>query len=91
MNQVWQIGPAVKDGIPVVHKFDADNLNSKGILDLATSSGDRKKNATASTPAPAPANNTGGQNGKETGGSSKIWESDFSFYVFLLFLGVWLL
>ncbi|XP_016515873.1 auxin-induced in root cultures protein 12-like [Nicotiana tabacum] len=91
VNHVWQIGPVVKDGIPVVHKFDADNLNSKGILDLATSSGDRKKNAIAPTHAPAPANNIGGQNRKETSGSSKICESDFSFYVFLLFLGVWLL
>ncbi|XP_060168983.1 cytochrome b561 and DOMON domain-containing protein At3g25290-like [Lycium barbarum] len=36
-NHVWQVGTAVKDGIPVGHKLDPDNLKSKATLDLVTS------------------------------------------------------
>ncbi|CAN4098605.1 unnamed protein product [Withania somnifera] len=81
VNQVWQVGPAVKDGRPMMHKFDPDNLKSKGTLSLVTSSvGDRKN-----SPAPAPAPVVG--DGK-TGGSSRIWSKEASFYVFVMFLGV---
>ncbi|XP_047311452.1 cytochrome b561 and DOMON domain-containing protein At3g25290-like [Impatiens glandulifera] len=34
INQVWQIGPAVTDGFPAKHDFLAQNLASKGTLDL---------------------------------------------------------
>ncbi|KAJ8559397.1 hypothetical protein K7X08_003455 [Anisodus acutangulus] len=85
INQVWQVGPAVKDGMPVAHKFDPDNLKSKGTLDLATSSGGGK-NATA----PASAGGDG-QSGDKANGSSRIWRNNASFYVFVMFLGVLLL
>jgi hypothetical protein len=43
VNQVWQVGSSVTDGIPDKHAFQAANLNSKGTLDLlkgeTTSSG----------------------------------------------------
>ncbi|XP_058205821.1 cytochrome b561 and DOMON domain-containing protein At3g25290-like [Rhododendron vialii] len=43
VNQVWQVGPSVTDGVPDKHAFQAANLNAKGTLDLlkgeATSSG----------------------------------------------------
>ncbi|XP_055834967.1 cytochrome b561 and DOMON domain-containing protein At4g12980-like [Solanum dulcamara] len=76
VNQVWQIGPMVKDGTPVAHMFDPDNLKSKGTLNLATSSSGDGKNATA----PAPA---GGR-----GQSSRIWSNNTIFYVFFMFIGV---
>ncbi|XP_043720328.1 cytochrome b561 and DOMON domain-containing protein At3g25290 [Telopea speciosissima] len=34
INQVWQVGGAVSNGIPVIHAFQSANLNSKGTLDL---------------------------------------------------------
>ncbi|KAF8388501.1 hypothetical protein HHK36_027174 [Tetracentron sinense] len=34
LNQVWQVGGSVTDGMPGVHEFQAPNLNSKGTLDL---------------------------------------------------------
>ncbi|XP_060181072.1 cytochrome b561 and DOMON domain-containing protein At3g25290 [Lycium barbarum] len=89
VNQVWQVGPAVKDGMPVVHEFEADNLNSKTTLDLATSAtseGNKNNNVTAST-----SNSSSGQSGKETGGSSRMLKSETSVFAFLFFLGVVLL
>lgn len=83
MNQVWQVGLAVKDGTPMAHKFDPDNLKSKGTLNLTTSSGGDEKNATA----PAPAGG-GGQSDDKMGGSSRISNKNTSFYVFVVFLGV---
>ncbi|XP_008778837.2 auxin-induced in root cultures protein 12-like [Phoenix dactylifera] len=35
VNQVWQVGASVKDGVPVKHAFDPDNLAAKGTLTLA--------------------------------------------------------
>ncbi|OWM87910.1 hypothetical protein CDL15_Pgr000327 [Punica granatum] len=34
VNQVWQVGASVVDGMPAVHDFGAANLESKGKLDL---------------------------------------------------------
>ncbi|XP_059296019.1 cytochrome b561 and DOMON domain-containing protein At3g25290 [Lycium ferocissimum] len=86
VNQVWQVGPAVKDGMPVMHKLEADNLKSKTTLDLATSEGNKNNNGTAST-----SNSSSGQSGKETGGSSRMLKSETSVFAFLFFLGVVLL
>ncbi|KAJ8648806.1 hypothetical protein MRB53_001829 [Persea americana] len=53
VNQVWQVGGSVTNGVPDKHDFKADNMNSKGTLDLlkgesgSSSGGDsrlRKKN-----------------------------------------------
>lgn len=89
VNQVWQVGPAVKDGKPVVHKFDTENLASKAILDLAatSSAGDGNKNAGSS----ASSSNSSSQSGNETGGSSRILKSENGIFAFLFFLGVLLL
>ncbi|KAL1565750.1 auxin-induced in root cultures protein 12-like [Salvia divinorum] len=54
INQVWQVGAAVKDGVPVKHEFSPENLKSMGSLLLtAAESG-------GSMPAPAPAPDSGG-------------------------------
>ncbi|CAI9776594.1 unnamed protein product [Fraxinus pennsylvanica] len=71
LNQVWQVGAAVKNGMPEKHDFGPDNLNSKGTLSLVSEA------ATATptlAPAPAPTSGSGigGQNGNESGGSSRI-------------------
>lgn len=34
VNQVWQVGPSVADGIPVKHSFDPASLASRTTLDL---------------------------------------------------------
>lgn len=34
VNQVWQVGPSVTNGLPDRHAFDPPNLNAKGTLDL---------------------------------------------------------
>ncbi|XP_043708260.1 cytochrome b561 and DOMON domain-containing protein At3g25290-like [Telopea speciosissima] len=50
INQVWQVGSSVSDGIPVAHAFQASNLNARGTLDLSkgesssTTGGDDKLN-----------------------------------------------
>ncbi|KAJ8558288.1 hypothetical protein K7X08_005054 [Anisodus acutangulus] len=86
VNQVWQVGPAVKDGMPVMHKFDPDNLKSKATLDLASASagggGEGNKNASSS------ASNSSGKSGNDTGGSSTILKTENNVFAFLFFLGV---
>ena len=37
LNQVWQVGPSVKDGRPDMHSFEPANMNAKGILSLNAS------------------------------------------------------
>ncbi|CAN4093759.1 unnamed protein product [Withania somnifera] len=77
VKQVWQVGPAVKDGMPVVHKFDPDNLKSKATLDLTTSAaGEGNKNANTSSV-------SSGQSGNETGGSSRTENTGFAFFFFI--------
>ncbi|KAJ8568684.1 hypothetical protein K7X08_028217 [Anisodus acutangulus] len=90
VNQVWQVGPAVKDGMPMVHKFEPDNLKSKATLDLASASsaaGEGNKNANASSSA-SNSSNSSGQGGNETGGSSTVLKTENIVFAFLFFLGV---
>ena len=56
LNQVWQVGSSVANGMPSIHAFQTGNLNSKGKLDLIkgqsdTSSGgnSRLRNRNVST------------------------------------------
>lgn len=72
LNQVWQVGSAVKGGMPEKHDFGPDNLNSKDTLSLVSE-------ATASSPAlapsPSPTAGSGSGNGRQNGndnGSSRI-------------------
>lgn len=56
LNQVWQVGPSVKNGIPDVHEFKKNNLDSKGTLKLVGGSGNDSSSsggAAASTPSPS--------------------------------------
>lgn len=82
VHQVWQVGSVVKDGMPVVHKFDHDNLTSKATLDLTTSAANASSSASS---------NSSGQSGKETGGSSRILKTETTVFAFLFFLGIVLL
>ena len=34
VNQVWQVGPSLTNGVLDKHEFQPANLNSKGTLDL---------------------------------------------------------
>ncbi|CAI9770673.1 unnamed protein product [Fraxinus pennsylvanica] len=70
LNQVWQVGSAVRNGMPENHDLGSDNLNAKGRLSLGGE-------ATASTPSQAPALSptAGSGNGRQNGnanGSSRI-------------------
>ncbi|KAM3382510.1 cytochrome and DOMON domain-containing protein [Capsicum galapagoense] len=87
VNQVWQVGPAVKDGMPVVHKFEPDNLKSKATLDLTTVEGNKNANANATS-----SSTSTGQSGNETGGSSTVLKTEtIAFSFFFFFLGLVLL
>lgn len=67
VNQVWQVGASVKDGVPQKHAFLADNLGSKGTLQLTSGSdlAPAPSPSTASAAAPPP------QNGKNGVGRSR--------------------
>ncbi|PIN20940.1 hypothetical protein CDL12_06364 [Handroanthus impetiginosus] len=83
VNQVWQVGASVKNGVPVRHDFSPDNLSSKNTLQLVSTEG------TASAPAPAPASvaPAGRQSGNDTGGSTRFWGSELGLYGVSVLLG----
>ncbi|XP_073316852.1 cytochrome b561 and DOMON domain-containing protein At3g25290 [Primulina huaijiensis] len=68
VNQVWQVGSSVKDGVPLKHAFAADNLASKGTLQFTSRS--------VLAPAPSPSPNSAAalppQDGKNGAGSSRV-------------------
>ncbi|XP_047977755.1 cytochrome b561 and DOMON domain-containing protein At3g25290-like [Salvia hispanica] len=81
LNQVWQVGSALVDGVPAKHAFAPDNLASKTTLQLAPGGG---------APAPAPgfaAGPGGGQSGNVNGGES-AWGSGLGVFGICVMLGV---
>ncbi|KAL2508193.1 Cytochrome [Forsythia ovata] len=48
VNQVWQVGGTVKDGVPENHDFSPENLSSKGTLELASKADNQNGNSTVS-------------------------------------------
>ncbi|XP_042423506.1 auxin-induced in root cultures protein 12-like [Zingiber officinale] len=48
VEQVWQVGETVANGVPQKHRFDKENLESKGFVDLSNG-------VIVPSPAPAPA------------------------------------
>ncbi|XP_074570539.1 cytochrome b561 and DOMON domain-containing protein At4g12980 [Curcuma longa] len=48
VEQVWQVGATVADGVPQKHGFDKENMEAKGLVDLS-------KGALVQSPPPAPA------------------------------------
>ncbi|XP_057780987.1 auxin-induced in root cultures protein 12-like [Salvia miltiorrhiza] len=74
VNQVWQVGAAVRGGVPVKHDFLPENLKSMGSL-LLTSAED-------GSPAPAPESGGGGNTpsiprGNNLGGSGRNYGGGF--------------
>ncbi|KAL3517871.1 hypothetical protein ACH5RR_020460 [Cinchona calisaya] len=85
VNQVWQVGSSVKDGVPAKHEFKPENLNAKGTLELVQEDG---KTAPAASPSGAEnGTGNGGQNGKDTSGCERTL-NDNGFFGFLLCFGI---
>ncbi|KAK9057463.1 hypothetical protein SSX86_022298 [Deinandra increscens subsp. villosa] len=66
VNHVWQVGGAVKDGAPVKHEFQPENLNAKGKLKLKlTEKAQSNRTTAAGSPAiaPNPSSSSGSRNG----------------------------
>lgn len=85
LNQVWQVGSTVSNGVPAKHAFAPDNLSSKNTLQLVSNTAEE-----GNAPAPAPASSTApaaGQSGKDSGGSS-ILASGFGLYGLSMLLAV---
>ncbi|KAL3616309.1 hypothetical protein CASFOL_039699 [Castilleja foliolosa] len=84
VNQVWQVGSAVRNGVPVAHAFSPANLNSRGTLRLE---------GAAAEPAPAPTRGNGGggtQGGNDRGGSWRVSAGGLGLYGGLVLLGVFM-
>ncbi|KAJ4965120.1 hypothetical protein NE237_016969 [Protea cynaroides] len=60
INQVWQVGGIVVNGIPIAHAMLPDNLNSKGTLDLTVKGNNNNTSSTSSTSSPSPQPHNGG-------------------------------
>ncbi|XP_057808423.1 auxin-induced in root cultures protein 12-like [Salvia miltiorrhiza] len=86
VNQVWQVGSAVVDGVPAKHAFAPDNLASKNTLQLAGTAED----GGSPSPAPAPivaAAPGGGVSGNVNGGA-RAWGSRLGDYGICALLGI---
>lgn len=87
LNQVWQVGAKVTNGVPVKHEFSPDNLSSKNTLQLV---GKAAGGGNAPAPAPAAAGGAPGgrQSGNDTGGSSPVLGSGLRLHGVLVLLGL---
>ncbi|KAI3450807.1 hypothetical protein Pfo_007472 [Paulownia fortunei] len=85
VNQVWQVGSSVNNGVPAKHDFSPDNLSSKNTLQLLSNAAEK---GDAPAAAPASVAPSGRQSGNDTGGSSRVWGSGLGLYGVLVLLGV---
>ncbi|KAL0389902.1 UNVERIFIED_CONTAM: hypothetical protein Scaly_0347300 [Sesamum calycinum] len=77
VNQVWQVGASVKDGVPAKHEFSAENLGAKSKLQLVGHAAE-KGGSPAAAPTSVPA--AGGPSGNQNGGSSRVWGMRLGLY-----------
>ncbi|KAJ4805295.1 Cytochrome b561 and DOMON domain-containing protein [Rhynchospora pubera] len=92
LNQVYQVGSSVTNGVPDEHAFNTDNLNSKAELVLSGT------NFASKEPAPAPSNgrseaaapgaSSGGNASSPAAGANAAWRSSVSglWSIFLVLL-----
>ncbi|KAI3461818.1 hypothetical protein Pfo_018481 [Paulownia fortunei] len=89
LNQVWQVGASVRNGVPVRHDLSPENLSSRGTLRLGSKAAEDKNGTVA-----APTSSNGGgaptrtQSGNDTGVSWRICGSGLGLYGVLVLLGV---
>lgn len=85
LNQVWQVGSAVVNGVPAKHEFAPENLSSKTTLQLVSSA----ENGKAPAPSPASASAPGGrQSGNDSNAGANVWGSGLGVYGVSVLLGV---
>ncbi|KAG6417224.1 hypothetical protein SASPL_119377 [Salvia splendens] len=78
VNQIWQVGSAVVDGVPAKHAFAPANLASKSTLRLDAAGED------GGAPAPSP----GGGRGGNVNGGVRNWGSGLGLYGICVVIGV---
>ncbi|KAK4440522.1 cytochrome and DOMON domain-containing protein [Sesamum alatum] len=93
LNQVWQVGASVKDGVPAKHEFSPENLSAKSKLQLvghAAEKGGSPAPAPTFVPESAPTSvpSAGGPSGNNSGGSSRVWGIGLGLYGALVVLVV---
>ncbi|KAG8387244.1 hypothetical protein BUALT_Bualt02G0001300 [Buddleja alternifolia] len=64
LNQVWQVGSAVKGGVPAKHDFSPENLSSKTTFNLVS------RAARGESPAGTASNGGGGPGRRQSGNST---------------------
>uniref|UniRef100_A0A2N9GDI3 DOMON domain-containing protein n=1 Tax=Fagus sylvatica TaxID=28930 RepID=A0A2N9GDI3_FAGSY len=58
VNHVWQVGPGVSNGVPLIHAKNSENLQAVGTLQLVgTAAPSPETNLTVATPPPPPETN----------------------------------
>ncbi|KAL2239248.1 auxin-induced in root cultures protein 12-like [Sesamum indicum] len=85
VNQVWQVGASVKDGVPAKHEFSAENLGAKSKLQLV---GEAAEKGGSPAAAPTLVPEAGGPSGNQSGESSRVWGIGLGLYGALVVLGV---
>ncbi|EYU40648.1 hypothetical protein ABFS82_14G056900 [Erythranthe guttata] len=94
LNQVWQVGSSVRNGVPAVHAFGPENLSSTGTLRFGSTAAPPTGSTGNEAPAPtgsgvnAPPPPPTRESGNDTGGSSMIYGGGFRLYGTLVLLGL---
>lgn len=91
VNQVWQVGAAVKDNVPQKHEMGPANLDAKDTLALTAAN----TISPASSPALAPSSGGAGKkaanapaSGNDAGGASRNWKSNTNLRALFTVLGI---
>lgn len=84
VNQIWQVGPSVKDGFPAKHEFAAANLQAKATLELVASKSSGGNTTESGTNSTTPDSRSSSTNGTSAAYKIKDLNVRFQFGIFAL-------
>ncbi|KAJ9176645.1 hypothetical protein P3X46_011931 [Hevea brasiliensis] len=84
VNQIWQVGPSVKDGFPAKHEFAQGNLQAKGTLELVASQSSGGNTTTGAGNNSTTPTNGSSTNSTNAGYKINVLNVSFQFGLFVL-------
>ncbi|KAL6967954.1 hypothetical protein U1Q18_033757, partial [Sarracenia purpurea var. burkii] len=91
VNQVWQVGGSVTNGLPDKHAFDPANMKATGTLDLVQTTASGDETAPTASPVPGPNPTAEAPSAPHNGGDSRIGNRNAGFFMTSLFLAIFVI